>query len=35
MFLYGFSSGKNGNKKVNEIEIEFEEGGNEFLTQHG
>ena len=32
LFLYGFSSARNGVKKVKEPIIEFNEGGNEFLT---
>lgn len=32
IFLYGFSAARNGDKKVKEPAIEFEEGGNEFLT---
>ena len=32
VFLYGFSSLRNEGKKVSEIEIQFNEGSNEFLT---
>lgn len=32
MFLYGFSSVRNGVKKLKEPIIEFDAGGNEFLT---
>lgn len=31
-FLYGFTSARNLNKKVTEVEIKFEEGSNHFLT---
>lgn len=33
VFLYSFSSMKNYNKKITKVEIEFEEGANDFLTQ--
>lgn len=33
VFLYSFSSAKNYNKKIKEIEVEFAEGSNDFLTQ--
>ncbi len=32
-FLYSFSSAKNLSKKIRKVEIEFEEGANDFLTQ--
>ena len=32
VFLYSFSSSKNLNKKIIKIEVEFEEGTNDFLT---
>lgn len=33
VFLYSFSSVKNSNKTIKEVEIEFIEGTNDFLTQ--
>ena len=31
-FLYGFTTGKNGSKKVKNTVVEFEAGDNNFLT---